>query len=263
MQLNRLALACSLGVSVWVGAGARANLIHRYSFNDGTAKDSVGAMDAQLKGEAKIADGKLVLPGGSTSDAANASYLDFAGRVLPDQGSATVEAWFVSNGTGKWSRLFDFGDSDNNRTSGFDYLYFGPHSSENRAFTEISRADLPKPAPARVLTKPLDNGKPHMIAVTVDAAEHKIHLYVDGKEVGNTPLGPNGIEHVSFGNNWIGRSNVGRDPTLTGSVDEFRIYDTALDKDQIAADNKAGPDSVTEPPASKPASAPATTEAAK
>jgi hypothetical protein len=45
-------------------------------------------------------------------------------------------------------------------------------------------------------------------------------------------------------NNWLGRSNWTTDSNFDGSFNEFRIYDTALTADQVAANTAAGPDVV-------------------
>jgi hypothetical protein len=43
-------------------------------------------------------------------------------------------------------------------------------------------------------------------------------------------------------NDWLGRSQWVQDPALRGSLDEFRIYDVALDDDTLDAVDAAGPD---------------------
>ena len=42
---------------------SNGDLVHRWSFNDGTARDSVGTAHGALYGSATIADGQLVLNG--------------------------------------------------------------------------------------------------------------------------------------------------------------------------------------------------------
>jgi hypothetical protein len=66
-------------------------------------------------------------------------------------------------------------------------------------------------------------------------------LFKNGVQVANaaTDLDPAQIDQV---NTWIGRSNWAGDPFFNGSVNEFRIYDTAQTAQQIAASAGAGPD---------------------
>ena len=111
---NFVAAVVSSGVAIGVLSlplqRAYAELIHRYSFQDGGVNDSVGKTNGKLNGDAKVADGKLVLRNtGNSSDDAKASYVSFSERLLPKAGSATIEAWFTSKGNGQFARVFDFG----------------------------------------------------------------------------------------------------------------------------------------------------------
>src|SRR5262245_27157150 len=86
-------------------ASLRAELTHRYSFTDG-GKDSVGSVQANLKGDAKVEGGKLVLDNGEkTSADASLSYLEFASSLLPKEGSVTLMIWFTTNEAGPFARL--------------------------------------------------------------------------------------------------------------------------------------------------------------
>src|ERR1700722_12413963 len=92
-------------------SNADAVLTHRYSFNDGTAKDSVGKIDGNLKGAASVADGKLVLKNeDKTSDDAQLSYLEFTSPILPKSGSVTIMTWFTVSDAGNFARILNIGD---------------------------------------------------------------------------------------------------------------------------------------------------------
>ena len=88
---------CLLSAAVVLAAAvttANAELTHRYSFTDG-AKDSVGKVDAALKGAAKVADGKLVLANeNKTAESPDLSFVEFSGPLLPKSGSVTLAFWF-------------------------------------------------------------------------------------------------------------------------------------------------------------------------
>jgi len=101
---------------------ARAELTHRYTFNDGSASDSVGDADGVLFGDAFVDDdGVLNLPGGADDFVS----LDGPAIDVPSYTDVTFEAWFTSEQLLDWQRVFDFGD----RTvpsAQQGYLYYTP-----------------------------------------------------------------------------------------------------------------------------------------
>src|SRR5271155_584797 len=246
-----LLIACICGPS------ADAVLIHRYSFNDGTAKDSVGKIDGQLKGAASIADGKLVLKNeDKTSDDAQLSYLEFAGPILPKSGSVTIMAWFTTTDAGNYARLLNFGDKDG--AEGQAFIYFTPRNADDLSRVGISATDAASKTYQD--NDRLDDGKPHMVALVIDGTAKKLHVFIDGKEPKPAEdLGDNTLDKVRQVNNWLGRSSFDGDAGVTGSIDEFRVYDNPLTADEVAAVFKAGPDS-TEAPATAPTTGPAATK---
>ena len=111
----------------------------------------------------------------------------------------------------------------------------------------------------------LSTGIEHYVAVVVSStrvglSHGTISVYVDG--VLGTPLStslpsktnPTSLVHtntslsfVSTANAFLGASNYPLDPHLNGSIDEFSLYNTALDAATIAAHFQAGPVPVPEP----------------
>jgi hypothetical protein len=63
MSLLRLTLGVLLVAAM--SRTASGQLTHRYSFNDGTANDSVGTANGVLSGATWVAGGQVVLPGTS------------------------------------------------------------------------------------------------------------------------------------------------------------------------------------------------------
>jgi hypothetical protein len=223
-------------------SNADAVLIHRYSFNDGTAKDSVGKIDGKLKGAASIADGKLVLKNeDKNSDDAQLSYLEFSDAILPKAGSVTIMAWFTTSDAGNFSRILNIGDKDG--ADGEAFIYFTPRNGDDLSRAAITATD----AASKTFqdNDRLDDGKPHMVALVIDGDAKKLHVFIDGKEPKPAEdLGDNTLDKVRQVNNWLGRSSFDADPGLSGSIDEFRVYDNALTADEAAAAFKAGPDSL-------------------
>ncbi len=237
-----------------ITTAANGVIIHRYSFNDGTAKDSVGNVDGKLKGAASIADGKLVLKNeDKTSDDAQLSYLEFAGPILPKSGSVTIMAWFTASEAGNYSRIVNIGDKED--TGGRAFIYFTPRNGDDLSRAGISATDAA--AKTSQDNDRLDDGKPHMVALVIDGDAKKLHVFIDGKEPKPAEdLGDNTLDKVRQVNNWLGRSSFDADAGLSGSIDEFRVYDNALTADEAQAAFKAGPDS-TEAPATQPTAEPA------
>jgi hypothetical protein len=239
-------LSSILGLLIVVGTLAfqfniaSAELIHRYSFQD-AANDSAGKVNGKLEGDAKVADGKLVLTNtGKKSDDAKLAYLSFGERILPKTGSATIEVWFTSKSDGQFARVFDFGQR------GQGYLFLTVDEGSDAARTAISDNAWENEATTRS-DSPVNDNKPHMAAVVIDGAAKRLRFYIDGKQHGESePLGDNSLEKIKGANNWLGRSLYTTDAGFTGSIDELRIYDTPLSADDIAKHFKAGADAVDE-----------------
>ena len=123
-------------------AAAHAALIHRYSFNDDAAKDSVGKVDGRLRGVgARVAGGKLELRNAAAATGDAVSCLEFAGSVLPATGrSATLVVWFTAKDLGAFARILNFGDSEG--TEGIKFIYFSPNAADGQARAKIGRAHV-------------------------------------------------------------------------------------------------------------------------
>lgn len=249
-QASRILSLVTILIPMGIYGPAEAGIIHRYSFNDGTAKDSVGRVDGKLVGPAAtIAEGKLVLKNDLTTDQAKMSYLEFAGAVIPKSGSTTIVFWIQAKDTPHFSRVLDFGTIVNGE--GNSFLYFTPRSAEDRSRAAISATDVGGRIPHDGIR--LDDDKPHMVAIVIDGPTKKMHVYIDGKESGTAmELGENTLEGVKAVYNYLGRSLFDVDPALSGSIDEFRVYDHAMPAAEVTAAHTAGPNTLPPGPATQP-----------
>ena len=239
-SLKFLAALLAAGLAA---TSARAELIHRYSFNDGAAKDLVGKIDGALKGPgASIADGKLVLKNDESASIDKLSYLEFAGSVLPKESKSTsLLVWFTAKDVAAFARVINFGASDEGE--GTQFIYFSPHTSDGTARAAITGSDVS--SKTNVDIEPLDDGKPHLAAILIDGDAKKLRLVVDGKEPSQGELlADNTLDKVKRLENWLGKSSFSADPGLSATIDEFRVYDQALTADELAAILKAGPDAL-------------------
>lgn len=208
-------------------------LIHQFTFNDGTANDSIGGMKGALKGTATVVNGQLSLDG---SDGGFVLLSDYA---MPPAGSATVVAWFRTSSTvGKSSRVFDFGSGTLN------YLYFTPMTDAGG----VARFGMKTgdDAETSVSSTPmLNDDREHMVTAVIDStpsetgANGTMYLYVDGSLVGSADLnGTITLASLDSGpQNYLGKSqwvNTG-DLPYQGFIDEVRVYSSALSQQDIAA----------------------------
>jgi hypothetical protein len=233
-----------------------AALTHRFSFSEAAVKDSVGKVEGTLYGGAKVADGKLVLENGDkTSDNPELAYLELKTSVLPKSGSVSIVFWINAKENGAFARVVNFGETTDG--SGSAFIYITPRTQDGQARAAISATDTA--SKTALDFNPVDDGKPHCVAVVIDGTAKKLRVYVDGKEAGTAQdLGDNTLDKVKPTSNWIGRSSFTNDSGLTGALDELRIYDHALTAAEAEAINKAGVDILPPSPA-----APAATPAAR
>jgi len=255
-------LLVSFGLLTWLLAvSAQADLIHRYTFNDGTANDSVGSYDGTLVGNATISQGALQLNGDG--------YLQFQAGVLQSAtgnvgattngtgtGQLTFETWFTAAPTtmsGNWkTRLFYFGDYRvGNYNVKYDQYGVGVFSdnSADQAGLSISYYTYSEIA----TTATLNTGSLVHVVAVLDNSTNSMRLYVNGKLDPNEPSHtlnyPNqpGVNAIHDIYNYLGYGISSYVSYLQGSIDEFRIYDHALTAEDVSSNYNAGPIAVPEP----------------
>ena len=208
-------------------------LIHKFTFNDSTATDTVGGITGVFKGTTTVTSGQLVCDG---SDGGFVLLSDYA---MPPSGSATVVAWFrAASAIGKSARVFDFGSGTLN------YFYFTPMTAAGGVARLGFKAG--DDAEASISYTPtLNDDTDHMVAAVIDSTptatggNGTMQLYIDGKSAGSVDLnGSIMLDNLEFGpQNYFGKSqwvNTGDLPYM-GYIDEVRVYNTALSESTIAA----------------------------
>src|SRR5262249_35241741 len=132
----------------------------------------------------------------------------------------TIAAWVNVSTLANWDRIFDFG------TGTTDYMFLSPDAgSTNKIRFAITTTggggeqQLNGPALAA-------NTWTH-IAVTLSGTNAT--LYVNGMPVAtNTSMTLNPSSLGVTTQDFLGKSQFSADPALLGSIDDFRIYGTAL-----------------------------------
>lgn len=210
---------------------SNADLVHRYSF-DTDARDSVGGAHGTLVDGAIVSEGAVQLDG--TNDYVR---LDARAIGINAYSSITLEAWWSHNDLTRWQRVFDFGDDTS------DYLFYSPVGEPDKMHHQT--AGLKNGAVEQLTMNPgkLPAGRYHM-AMTFDDATDTVTLYVDGVEVAKNASVTNTLASIGITKAYLGKAQWEKDPCLGGSVDEFRIYDTALSAAEVASSYHLGPDAV-------------------
>jgi alpha-L-arabinofuranosidase len=230
--------------SVQVVAAPPTRLIHRYSFNNGTASDSVGASNGifyNASGNASIVNGQLNLVGSS------GDYVDFGPGIITTTnittGALTFEAWATFNPVnGAWARLFDFGNISG--SAGGNYIFLAANDAANGGNSRLAvTGTTPGGNEAGInLDNLLGLTNLHLVAVFNPAPSRQfLGLYTNGVLAVSGLTGGKYIASINDVYSFLGHSLWSGDAWLNGSINEFRIYDGELDKFQIAASYQAGP----------------------
>jgi hypothetical protein len=220
---------------------ARADLTHRYPFNESfaatIAEDVVGDADGQLMGgTAFTGDGRVFF------DGVAGSYVDLPGGIITGYTAVTMEAWVNVSASGNWTRIYDFGDINQETSLGRHYIMLTPHSGSSDIRMSIAGAD-PGYDREEWIARPgviSDQGDTHVAAV-YDPLNGFGALYINGKLAAYRKDLTITLDEVNNVYSFIGRSLYASDSPLFGDIDEFRIYNHALHPAEVAASFAAGP----------------------
>jgi len=224
----KISLLQVLLLSFLGGSAHSATLAHRWSF-DLDPTDSVGGNTGILEGGATITPGQLTLTGlGSSVDANRMTFtspIDIGTNFGPT--GVTIETWYTDTGTGTWGKLFQFG----NNAVGEELAY--THTRGNGEMSGIDRDG------AKLLGEQVSQNEEHHLVITV-STDGNLNAWVDGERK-LTDTDTNDLSNVNTTFEAIGATSWG-DPGMTGSVNEFRIYEGELTPLEVAASTEAGPD---------------------
>jgi hypothetical protein len=234
-------MVCAVSLMALDTASA-ASLKHRYSFNGGKVEDSVGKAHGTLVGGATVSDGQARLTGekGQRIELL-ASGAD--GININAYKAITFEAWYTAEKLEKqktWQRVFDFGATTGG-AGGYCVHYVAVAHPEGSC-AELSNAESNYPDQITAGGPLAPAGQEVHIAVVVK--DDTIYLYTNGVETAKAGLEGRTIAKLSNSLALLGGSLWDSNPSLHGSINEFRIYDDGLTAEQIAASFKAGPEKV-------------------
>jgi len=220
-----LCLAFAFGVNVVTSAQDEPpveNLIHQWTFDDGTANDSKGTLNGTLE------DGAVIL--NKALNTANGGYVSLSATDLAinTYSELTVEVWFTSvkaANTG-FHMLYYFGDSNANG-DGINYTCLTPARGNNVSRTMISTGEGSKGNENGVDGPEYDDGLLHHMVTVITATN--ISFYIDGYVIAAQDLtGTNSLGLIGTQLAYFGKGGYVRDPIWKGSTHKISIYNKAL-----------------------------------
>lgn len=219
-------------------------LIHRYSFNDvagsSTFTDSMGGADGTLNNSLATNPNSASLDGSQLQLDGTGGYANLPGGLISSNTQVTIEFWAsFSSSNPYWTRVFAFGDQNTgSENTGLDYCHYAGGDWQNLNFqTAAGSGYANNPGGLNgqtnvhvtIVVNPLGANMYYYNATAVMSALH------------NSVPPLSGLNDI-YG--LLGRSLFDADPTLTGSLNEFRIYSGVLPASAIALDDAAGPDNL-------------------
>lgn len=250
MKLDLLRLGIFLCLAC-CGIMSHADLVHQYTFNDGTANDFEGNADGTLIGTASVGGlGKLNLTGGGAGN----SYLDLPNGIASaaaaggTSGAFSFEVWAEATANVNWASLVSLGGADGQEDTNDgptkDYIQLIPQNEVNGNIRATTHAIDVAEEGFVDYSAPLSEAALQHLVVVIDQTgglPGTVDLYVEGSHVGQADVAA-GLDFTSMvdNNNWLGRSQWG-DPSFNGSYDEFRMYDHPLSAAEVTNSFNNGP----------------------
>jgi len=233
-MFNKKNMVCMALLIAWVNLTAQVdpgthNLIHSWTFEDGTADDRIGGANGTLMGSARILQGSL-------ETTVTGSWMRLPADLIAINTceAVTIEAWFrpVRDGNTGYHMLAAFGNTQN--TVGTDYFFMTPARGDDisRAAISCGVTDSPWSGESGANGVEYDDGLVHHMVSTIDSAN--ITLYIDGALQASTPLAANNsIARISNAFAYLAKSLYDNDATWKGTIHEFNIYNTALSPENV------------------------------
>jgi Concanavalin A-like lectin/glucanases superfamily len=268
VRLQRF-VALALLAALLPAAAQAANLLHRYTFNDGTIHDTQGAagngMLVDPMGIARFNAGRLDLTanngaGATTDPITNGAYVDLPDGLFTSSvsagtnGALSLEIWVNVQTNRANSRLWSFGDSE----PGGGFPFWGQNtdwvdlnSQNGSGNLALTTHELGQGFNVNELQRmgPLPTGSLQHLVATFDQndtlggtnPDGTMRLYVNNTAVGTQAISPFlPIDLINDVNNYLGRSQW-PDPFFDGQIDEFAIYDGALTPAEVSTRFATGP----------------------
>jgi len=217
-------------------------LTHRYSFQSQpdsatNAPDIVGTANGTFGGDASISGGQLLLDG--------SGYVSLPAGVVTNDLAVTVEAWGdyppVSE-QGVWANLFDFGTQDSSGDDSYSISFCvntGGTGLFDAAVSDTDNANVTRDNCYTPVNPTLNGATGLYIAAVFNPPGGYTAIYTNGVLSVKVPITETITPGVQDLNNWIGKDNW-PDPSMVANLDEFRIWNGALNGLDVAASYQNG-----------------------
>ncbi|MBN2842514.1 MAG: hypothetical protein JXM68_05455, partial [Sedimentisphaerales bacterium] len=231
--MKKLSLAL-VGLLTGFSGIANATLVHKYTFNEaGTAADSVGNADLTINGNATVAGGQLVLPGGGTrahNASAAAAALSELAATINGSTAITMEMWFTQSQDSNWSKVFMAGQG-----FGDNYMDITPRRGNNNNVCSIA-LNLGSGESALSLTDTgaIANNTDYYVAAVWNQAANTMQMYLAKAGEPATAvtmsrsMDGKALSALIINEFYLGSAVQFGDGDFRGRIDEFRIYNNAL-----------------------------------
>jgi hypothetical protein len=222
-----------------------ADLTHRYSFNNGTANDSVGGANGVLMNGASVSGGQLVFDptiNNGNPNPLTGQFVRLPSNILFTR-SFTVEAWATENSPTPWQRILDLGN-----TEGSGFLILVPFNKVEHPLGQLSLFDHGGTSDTNFVagSASVGTGVETEYAYVHNLSTGNEFLYINGTLVAQSVANQDPTA-TGYQNFYIGRSQFSADPYFDGTIDELRTYDFGLTGAQVQSDFLAGPNTVAVP----------------
>ncbi len=228
-----------LTILILLTTNAHASLIGFWNFNEGLGSvtyDSANDSDGKIYG-ASWTSGKF---GNGLNFDGTDDYVEVGDVPMLDLSSAiTLEAWARTTLTTNDTIISK--DDDHGNREYYLGLSYGTEvvgkvrwALKTSAFEDIDTAQS------------ANDGDWHFIAATYDGSF--LRTYIDGVEDSNSPVAQSGLIPNTNAPFRIGAmSDIGYEQFFQGDIDEVRIYNTALSRDEILRDMNSDSTAIPEP----------------
>lgn len=218
-QVGNLSLASE---TVKTSTTGEKGLVGKWQFDGNLNDESGNQLHGATDGSYFVYLTTLSISGENASMFNGTSHFVQLPHEVASMRQMTVCTWVRWRTDTGWQRIFDFGNGTDH------YMFLTPNGNNQMRFVMKNGGDEEVLAATKLKTDTWTH-----VAVTI--ADEAVTLYVNGEQVAQSAdmkIRPIDIRPMM---NYIGRSQYSNDPLLKAYVDDFRIYNYALDAEEVKA----------------------------